>query len=72
MGEQPIHYLTKIRLEHAVELLHSADMDTSEISRLCGFADSNYFGKVFKKHMKLSPNRFRKEIREQGYRSVKV
>lgn len=72
IGEQPIHYLTKIRLEQAVELLRSADMDLGEISRLCGFADSNYFGKVFKKHMKLSPNQFRKEIREQGYRSVKV
>ncbi len=72
MGEQPIHYLTKIRLEQAVELLHSANMDLGEISRLCGFADSNYFGKVFKKHMKLSPNQFKKEIREQGYRSVKV
>lgn len=72
MGEQPIHYLTKIRLGRSVELLHSTHMDLGEISRLCGFADSNYFGKVFKKHMKLSPDRFRKEIRAQGYRSVKV
>lgn len=71
-GEQPIRYLTKVRLEHAIKLLHSTDMRLEEISASCGFSDSNYFSKVFKKYMKASPGELRKQMKAQGYVSVKV
>lgn len=71
-GEQPIRYLTKVRLEHAIELLHSTDMNLEEISSSCGFSDGNYFGKVFKRYMKASPGELRRQMRAQGYVSVKV
>ena len=72
VGEEPIRYLTKIRLEKAVELMISTDLNLQEISVYCGFANSNYFNKVFKKHMKTSPGQFRRQVREHGYISVKV
>lgn len=71
-GEQPIRYLTKVRLEHAVKLLHSTDMRLTEISLSCGFSDRNYFSKVFKKYMKASPGELRRQMRALGYVSVKV
>lgn len=71
-GEQPIRYLTKVRLEHAIKLLHSTDMKLEEISSSCGFADGNYFGKVFKRYMKASPGELRRQMKAQGYVSVKV
>lgn len=71
-GEQPIRYLTKVRLEYAVKLLHSTDMRLEEVSAACGFADSNYFSKVFKKYMKASPGELRRQMRALGYANVKV
>lgn len=71
-GEQAIHYLTRLRLEQAVRLLTSTEMNTEEIGRQCGFLDGNYFGKVFKKYMRISPGRFRRQAREQGFISVRV
>lgn len=71
-GEQPVRYLTKIRLEHAVKLLHSTDMRLEEISASCGFSDCNYFSKVFKKYMKAAPGELRKQMKAQGYVSVQV
>lgn len=71
-GEQPIYYLTKVRLEKAVELLNSTDMNLMDISKACGFSNDNYFSKVFKKYMKISPSEFRKQIQTQNYICVKV
>lgn len=71
-GEQPVRYLTKVRLEHAIKLLHSTQLGLEEISRSCGFSDSNYFSKVFKRYMKTSPGQLRKQLKAQGYVSVRV
>ncbi|MDE6963167.1 MAG: AraC family transcriptional regulator [Lachnospiraceae bacterium] len=71
-GEQPVRYLTRLRVENAVKLLHEGNMTIEEISARCGFSDGNYFNKVFKRYMKVSPGELRKQMREQGYLSVKV
>lgn len=71
-GEQPVRYLTRVRVENAVKLLHAGNMTIEEISVRCGFSDRNYFNKVFKKYMKAPPGELRKQMREQGYVSVKV
>lgn len=65
--EKPSDYLTKLRIEKAVELLNSTDMKQNEISRLCGYSNENYFGKVFKKYMKISPSVFREQSKTFGY-----
>lgn len=72
MGEQPLHYLTRIRLEKATKLLNTTNMSLEEISISCGFSDSNYFSKIFKKHMKISPGKFRNQIKAYGYTEIKV
>ncbi len=71
-GEQPIKYLTKIRLEKAADLLCSTEMTLDQISAACGFGDGNYFSKVFKKYMKISPGEFRKRVKIQSYKNVKI
>ncbi len=71
-GEQPIRYLTKIRLERAVEMLVSTNLNLETVSDVCGFASSNYFCKVFKKYMKTSPGDFRKQMKILGYARVKL
>ena len=61
-GKTPLQYLTELRLTHAKRLLcdhHRQSIET--IAHECGFADSFYFSKCFKKHVGTSP---------QGYRNT--
>lgn len=71
-GESPVRFLAKLRLEKAISLLNTTDMHLEEISGVCGFSDCNYFSKVFRKYMKVSPGRFRKQIRREGYVNVRI
>lgn len=65
--EKPSDYLTKLRMEKAVELLNSTNIKLKDISRQCGYSDENYFGKVFKKYIKISPAEFRAQSKTYGY-----
>ena len=56
----PMRYLTMKRLELSKKMLQENDKLTiSEIAYMCGFATSQYFATVFKKHEKCSPNAYR-------------
>lgn len=59
-GNPPLDYAIKLRLQEAVELLHNADMNISEIALRCGYDDVFYFSKLFKKHLGSSPASYRK------------
>lgn len=71
-GEQLIRYLTKVRLEKAIDMLCTSDMSLDKISIACGFGDGNYFSKVFKKYIRISPSEFRKQIKIQGYKNIQI
>jgi AraC-like DNA-binding protein len=55
-------YIQNVRLEHAILLLNSTSDSIQEIASLCGFPDSNYFTRVFKKKKGLTPKEYRKHI----------
>lgn len=71
-GEQPVKYLTRIRLEKAIDMLCTTDRSLEHISVECGFENGNYFSKVFKKYMKTSPGEFRRQVKIQGYKNIKI
>lgn len=55
-----VQYLMEIRVANARILLCTYPEKTaSEIGNLCGFQSPSYFGKIFKKYMKMSPNEYR-------------
>jgi AraC family L-rhamnose operon transcriptional activator RhaR/AraC family L-rhamnose operon regulatory protein RhaS len=58
-GSTPIDYLIHIRVLKASSLLQETDMSISEIGYKVGFADSNYFSRVFRKVTGLTPREFR-------------
>lgn len=60
-GASPIDYLIQVRLRNASELLRTTDLAISEISEKCGFSDSNYFSRMFRKAYGIPPRIFRKE-----------
>jgi AraC family L-rhamnose operon regulatory protein RhaS len=56
----PMRYLTIKRLEFSKQLLQEDNKLTiAEVAYMCGFATSQYFATVFKKHQKCSPNTYR-------------
>ena len=56
----PMRYLMMKRLEMSKKiLLENKDLTISEVAYMCGFATSQYFSTVFKKHEKCSPNEYR-------------
>lgn len=58
-GLPPYQYLTSIRMKHAKELLLFTDMSISKIGELCGYSDYNYFARVFKKYVGVTPSAYR-------------
>lgn len=52
-------YLTTMRLENAVYLLHHSSLQIAEIAYRCGFKDSSYFIKIFRQHYGKTPGNFR-------------
>lgn len=55
-----IHFLTQARMEKAANLLKHTELPIQEIAAAAGYADDNYFGKVFRKHYGIAPTQFRK------------
>ena len=57
----PMRYLTMRRLAMSKKiLLDKRNLTVSEVAYICGFATSQYFSTVFKKHEKCSPNEYRR------------
>lgn len=54
-----INYLTKIRIDRAKVLLKDVSFNIKEIGKSVGYADSNYFTKVFKRSIGISPSEYR-------------
>jgi len=60
-GMPPVKYVTKLKIEHACELLQIQSYNISEVAALCGFENLYYFSNVFKKIKGISPKLY-KEI----------
>ena len=60
----PLQYLTDLRMTQAKALLSDKnDLSVATVAASCGFGDSFYFSKCFKKHTGLSPLAYRKAMR---------
>lgn len=60
----PLLYQKLLRMEKACSLLTQSMMSITEVSYNCGYHDSNYFTRQFKKVMKMSPKQYRNNSRK--------
>lgn len=58
-GESFIEFTTRIRFEHAKQLLLDPDIKVYEVAERIGYTDANYFSIAFKKSEGLTPSQFR-------------
>ncbi|MEG0775213.1 response regulator [Clostridium sp.] len=59
MKENFIDYLTSIRIEKAKNLLASGTFTIKEICYKIGYSDPNYFSRIFKKRVGISPTEYK-------------
>ena len=59
IGENFIDYITLNRLQQAKKMLQDRSLSIKEISVDCGYSDPNYFSKLFKRIVGLTPTEFR-------------
>ena len=57
-GITPLEYRSRIRIDHAKELLKNSNYSVSEISESLGFSSLAYFSAAFKKSTGLSPTEY--------------
>ena len=53
-------YINQVRIQRAANLLRSSSLSVQQVAEQCGFADGNYFTRIFKKINGMSPNEYRK------------
>jgi AraC-like DNA-binding protein len=64
VGDSPINYLITRRIDEAKKLLLTTNKPISEIAKLVGYENPNYFNEVFRKFNETSPSVFRKSVKE--------
>ncbi len=63
VGESPLNYLNIIRIRKATkEIKINPNLSITEIAFQVGFSDSNYFARVFRKHLGMSASEYRKQF----------
>jgi len=72
MGKTPLHYLTTLRMQRAMELLSSTDQKLEQVAQAVGYQDPFSFSKVFKKQVGLPPRDFRSKDREEKAHSWRL
>jgi AraC-like DNA-binding protein len=59
-GMTPARYVNDLRIDRARELLRGTERSVTDIALSCGFGDSNYFARAFRKVEGLTPRAYRK------------
>ena len=62
-------YLNEFRVEKARQLMLDPRLNLKDISTACGYADSNYFTRVFKRITGKTPSEYRLDAAEEAARS---
>ena len=70
VGMAPIHYLNLYRIERAKHFLATSDKPVTEIARLVGIPDPNYFARMFRKLTGKTPQAYRGENAESPVRTA--
>ena len=68
LGESPLNYLIRRRLDSACELLNRTDLPVGEVGQRVGLDNAYYFSRIFHRRLGLTPSAYRQQTRRQGVR----
>ena len=61
-GEGFVEYLTNLRIDKAKELLSGTNYSMKEICQMVGYTDPNYFSRIFKKNVGVTPTEYKENM----------
>lgn len=64
IGKTPVEYINSLRVNRAMQLLFETDLSMAEIADEIGFCNPNYFHKIFKQYIDMSPLAYRKNSKK--------
>ena len=64
-GQTLTDYVSRKRMDHAIFLLNSTDMQVQTIAQYCGMPDVNYFTKTFKRLVGKTPKAYRMDAKRE-------
>ncbi len=60
-GESPLGYINRLKIEKACEMLLNSDIKPADISDFLNFYSPQYFYRVFKQYMGITPKEYREK-----------
>ena len=60
-GKTVTEYINKVRIKNSIDMLNNTNLNITEISLATGFTDINYFIRLFKTHIGITPLVFRSQ-----------
>jgi AraC-like DNA-binding protein len=66
VGETPLQYLTRWRMQRAAELLSDEGLPLAAVAHRVGYSAESAFSKVFKKFVGEAPGRYRRRFHGPG------
>jgi two-component system response regulator YesN len=63
-------YIADTRMNYAIELLGNANVKINNISQAAGYGSSNYFARLFKSKMKVTPTEYRMRLQRKDEVSI--
>jgi len=60
-NQTPMNYVNSYRIEQAAVMLDSGDVSVTEAGLSCGFGDTSYFIKCFKKYRGMTPKQYQRQ-----------
>jgi len=65
VGVGIVEYLHTVRIQHACTMLKQGFTSVSDVALRCGYPDAQYFSKVFKRRMSISPREYMASIKTE-------
>lgn len=67
-GVGVIEYLNTVRIQNACTMMGHGFTSVNDIAASCGYSDAQYFSKIFKSKMGISPSRYIRELQTEKTR----
>ncbi len=57
----PLEYVQRVRIEAAKKILETRNEGIAQIASRCGYEDVDYFGKIFRRYVAMTPRAYREK-----------
>ena len=65
VGQSPLQYVTRCRMDRAAEMLRSTEVPIAEVAGKVGYDSEAGFGRAFQRHIGQAPAAYRKQLKTE-------